>query len=255
MRQTLRFLLTAALAITPISAMEEQQPRSTGWEDVPTELQQDIIDRLGSKDAARAEQVSRKWRTQAAEWKNKVRKDFPDYQGKPGKEESWKDHYDRLQRESERIKALINDAVNQEDRSIELENKGIFSLPSDFGNIIEKIIPLKEVRSLNLGNNELTFLPSSIKIFKNLMGLNIANNKLTHLPDWLNQLPLRALNITGNPLNPDSVLHYLNTVPSGSMVSVDMDIGMFNEIRGRLQGRWATMYSELNKDSVSLNRR
>ena len=56
--------------------------------------------------------------------------------------------------------------------------------------IQEKIREAKEkqLKELDLRNNQLTELPESIKELTNLTGLDLSNNKLTKLPESIKEL-------------------------------------------------------------------
>lgn len=71
-------------------------------------------------------------------------------------------------------------------------------------NLLEGSLPgeirfLKDLKVLNLSNNQFTGLPAEIGQLANLEVLNVANNKLTGLPQELGNLKnLRLLNLSGN---------------------------------------------------------
>jgi hypothetical protein len=64
----------------------------------------------------------------------------------------------------------------------------------------EGISALANVRYLNVGDNALTELPQSIAKMKSLSALWLDNNRIEALPDEIAKLPLKSLQIAGNPL-------------------------------------------------------
>lgn len=79
-----------------------------------------------------------------------------------------------------------------------LKDKGIISLPPDFGDLIPQT-----VKEIDLGNNCLTSLPPNMKNLTQLKMLILNNNLLATLPDWLSSFAnLRDLRLCGNPLAP-----------------------------------------------------
>ncbi|KAF9408307.1 hypothetical protein HW555_011976 [Spodoptera exigua] len=76
-----------------------------------------------------------------------------------------------------------------------LQNNALTTLPSDI------FITLKHLKYLDLRDNQLTDIPTSIKLHCNLSHLLLQNNKLTTLPNELGTVPnLKVLQLGGNPL-------------------------------------------------------
>jgi Leucine-rich repeat (LRR) protein len=78
-----------------------------------------------------------------------------------------------------------------------LSYNNLQSLPDSFGN-------LEKLTSLWLSHNQLKSLPTSIKECRNLRTLDVSSNQLTCLAPELINLPLKSLNIVGNPALKDN---------------------------------------------------
>ena len=81
-------------------------------------------------------------------------------------------------------------------------------LPTEIGD-------LKELRILDVSNNQLVSLPTNIQKLNQLEGLYFSGNKLTELPSEIGDLKeLRWLDVSGNPLTSDAK-HVLETKIKG----------------------------------------
>ncbi len=124
-----------------------------------------------------------------------------------------------------------------------LNKKGIFSLPSDLGDLIPQRVKmiglannnltslpsstakLTNLSELILRNNQLRALPDGLSNLKNLILLDLRNNQLRALPDGLSNLKkLKRLHIENNPLDPLSVIKYLEAAPVGVYVYVSLNL-------------------------------
>ncbi|WP_010299088.1 F-box-like domain-containing protein [Candidatus Odyssella thessalonicensis] len=80
MYKSFHFLPAAVLSLTSVMAMEMDAPEeTTGWNHLPRELQQVIIDQLNAEEVVKAAQVTCEWRDLAKDergWKNRVQNDF-----------------------------------------------------------------------------------------------------------------------------------------------------------------------------------
>ena len=65
---------------------------------------------------------------------------------------------------------------------------------------------LKELRELNVSNNQLVGLPTSIQKLNRLQWLTLDGNNLTELPAGIGDLKeLLQLSVSGNPLTVDAI--------------------------------------------------
>lgn len=100
--------------------------------------------------------------------------------------------------------------------TLDLSNKGLSKVPGYVfdrtvlvglnvsnnkldGALQSQIGQLKNLKVLNLSNNEFTGVPAEVGQLKNLEILNLSNNKLTGLPNELGNLSnLKLLDLSGN---------------------------------------------------------
>lgn len=100
--------------------------------------------------------------------------------------------------------------------TLDLSNKGLSKVPGYVfdrtalvglnvsnnkldGALQSQVGQLKNLKVLNLSNNEFTGVPAEIGQLKNLEILNLSNNKLTGLPNELGNLSnLKLLDLSGN---------------------------------------------------------
>lgn len=84
---------------------------------------------------------------------------------------------------------------------LNLDCFGITKLPESLIDDNQYSNFFSKLRSLNLANNELRFLPENIGKLKSLVELNIANNKIVTLPKSINTLSnLKVINTSGNSI-------------------------------------------------------
>jgi len=79
--------------------------------------------------------------------------------------------------------------------------------------IPKEIFNLKNIKKIDLSNNNLSFVPKEISNFENLTSLNLSHNNINLLPDSLDKLiSLEELNISYNKLNilPDNIIQLIN---------------------------------------------
>jgi hypothetical protein len=75
---------------------------------------------------------------------------------------------------------------------------------------------------LNLGNHQLTYLPSLIRSLRALQELNLHHNNLTELPAEMSELTkLTTLALNRNPLSPKNVREVCLTLPKLKTVVID----------------------------------
>ena len=88
--------------------------------------------------------------------------------------------------------------LNQLD-NLYLSGNKLTELPSEIGD-------LKELRKLDVSNNQLVSLPTSIQKLNQLEELYLYDNRLTELPSEIVDLrKLRRLGVRGNPLSSDEI--------------------------------------------------
>lgn len=89
--------LATALTLTPLMAMEQpEDQQTTGWSKLSSELKVEIASYLLPSSVASASLVHSDWYAHVDHdmaWKQRVRNDFPSYQGQKVQEKSWKDIY------------------------------------------------------------------------------------------------------------------------------------------------------------------
>jgi internalin A len=82
-----------------------------------------------------------------------------------------------------------------------LKKLQVLKIEGKIEQLAPEIASMTQLISLDLSNNRLTELPSSIGRLKNLQHINVANNNITNLPEEINKLTqLISLNASDNPL-------------------------------------------------------
>ena len=91
------------------------------------------------------------------------------------------------------IKLRIRHAKRGNERSIDLSNMGLTSIPAD-------INQLTSLEAINLSNNKLTSL-RGIEELQSIREINAQNNNISQLHSELQDLyTLESLNLVGNPI-------------------------------------------------------
>ncbi|XP_050379185.1 plant intracellular Ras-group-related LRR protein 9-like [Argentina anserina] len=109
----------------------------------------------------------------------------------------------RDQVDEEVVRILQQTSAGTEVDRVDLSDRGLRSLPEDFGRISGLI-------QLDLSNNELQVIPETIGGLEKLEVLNLSTNLLESLPDTIGLLQnLKLLTVSGNKLTalPDSICH------------------------------------------------
>ncbi len=102
--------------------------------------------------------------------------------------------------EHERVRALLKD-VSKRNTNLNLDNRGIFSLPND----TDTMKKLSNCRYLNFSHNMLDALPDEICEWTSMISLDLSNNKLTIVP-WQviglfdTSAPKVSIFLTDNPI-------------------------------------------------------
>src|SRR3989344_2701861 len=130
-----------------------------------------------------------------------------------------------------RAASRIIDAAEWRQDSLNLSQLSLSSLPSKIGN-------LRNLRNLELGNNQLTSLPPQIRNLRNLLNLNLGSNRLTSLPPEIGNLRnLQYLTLSSNQLTslPPQIgnLEYLTELLLGGnlLPSLPDEIGQLMQLR------------------------
>lgn len=105
---------------------------------------------------------------------------------------------------------LSGNKIRDWENICQLKNLKILDLSNNhLEHISSSIKQLKFLEELHLSNNKVIQLPIELKELKNLKILNLSKNAITELPDWIGELDnLETLNITQNQLSsiPESLL-------------------------------------------------
>ena len=92
-------------------------------------------------------------------------------------------------------RSIVNNALRRQQKSLDLRNKQLTSLPPEIGQ-------LTELENLDLSGNQLSTLPPEIGQLTGLLNLDINGNQLSALPPEIGQLTgLRGLFLNGNQLS------------------------------------------------------
>lgn len=76
----------------------------------------------------------------------------------------------------------------------------LFLNANQFNDLPPWLPSLRRLELLHLQHNCLERVPLSLKSMPWLYDLDLRNNGITHLPDWLRELNLRYLDVSGNPV-------------------------------------------------------
>jgi len=109
----------------------------------------------------------------------------------------------------------------------------------------EWIGDLKELRWLNVSNNQLSAVPTSVQQLKKLEWLHLGGNHLTDLPEWIGDLKeLTWLNVRHNPFTVDGMRSLLE-LKDKKKGKVDI---YFSEIEVRVKEHNLPMKEPLKMD-------
>ena len=210
--------LYGAILIESGGKSENQQ---ASLENMPDEVRthmNSFLDKKSLGTMARVSHNDKRLAEDDATWKALYHKDFPEDMTTPAEGQSWKSLYKSTLIEQQRVEEIINQKVKtSESHYLNLDLGGnvpggpqyLSLLPENMGDLIPQ-----KIHTIRLMGNRLTYLPSSMAKLTWTNTLDLQNNQLKELPSWLkNWTKLAVLIITGNPLDPQSVIEYLNVAP------------------------------------------
>lgn len=113
--------------------------------------------------------------------------------------------------------------INYAATELNLQNKGLTSLPAEIGNLTQLVkfdvshnnltgaLPaeigrLTKLQILNASDNKLTGIPAEIARLTNLQTIDFSNNGITDLPNEIyNLTQLKTLNLSNNPISQEKI--------------------------------------------------